>query len=173
MRRALCVAAALTEVLCGALTGRTPNPSIPRASRYTLLMLRMSLLAALLLLLPTVGFAADLKVTDSSGAQVVVRNASIDYSGALGSAVRESNGIRVQQGEGTVTVKWKDITSLSVVRGNDSSKPARLEVDVLLRNGRHVTAVLQRPAESKLRGKTELGDYSLDLDKVRSIEPLR
>src|SRR5829696_6011252 len=102
-------------------------------SGYTCPMSRVLLLAALLLLFPAMGLAADLKITDTSGSQVIVRNASIDYSGALGAAVRESNGIRLQQGDGTVTVKWKDIESLTVVRPDDSSKPARVEVDVLLR----------------------------------------
>jgi hypothetical protein len=136
-------------------------------------MSRVSRLAALWLLLPTVALAADLRITDTTGAQVVVRNAAIDYSGALGAAVRETSGIRVQQGDGSVTVKWKDVESLTIVRADDSSKQGRLEADVVLRNGRRVTAVLQRPGDARLRGRTELGDYSLDLEKVRSIEPLR
>jgi hypothetical protein len=134
-------------------------------------MSRVSRLAALLIFLPSFCLAADLRITDSTGAQVVVRGASIDYAGALGTAVRESNGIRVQQGDGTVTVKWKDVASVTMVRADDSSKG--LEADVLLRNGRRVRAVLQRPGDARLRGKTDLGDYSLDLDKVRSIETLR
>jgi hypothetical protein len=136
-------------------------------------MSRVSLLAAWLLLLPALGGAADLRITDNSGSKVIVRNASIDYSGALGTAVRESNGIRLLQGDGTVTVKWKDIESLTIARSDDSSKAARLEVDVLLHGGRHVTAALQQPGDAKLRGRTDLGDYSVDLDKVRVIEPLR
>lgn len=136
-------------------------------------MRRVSLTLVLLALLPTLALAADLRVTDSSGAQVILKNASIDYPGVLGSAVRESNGIRVQQGDATVTVKWKDLQSLRVLGDDSASKPERLDVDVRLRNGRQVTAVLQRPADAKLRGKTDLGDYALDLHKVRSIEPLR
>lgn len=136
-------------------------------------MSRIVRLAALLIVVPTICFAADLRITDRTGAQVVVRNATIDYSGALGTAVRLSDGIRVQQGDGTVTVKWKDVESLTVVRRDDGSAPGALDVDVLLRSGRRVTATLQRAGDATLKGKTDLGDYSLDLDKVRSIETLR
>jgi hypothetical protein len=125
-------------------------------------------LAAGLLLLPTLAVAADLRVTDSRGTEVVVRNASIDYPAGI-AAVRESNGIRVLQGEGTVTVKWNDVQSLSL-RGGDG---ARAEIDVVMRDGRHVTAALPKNGDATLRGRTELGDYSIRLDKVRSIEPLR
>jgi hypothetical protein len=103
---------------------------------------------------------------------VVVRNASIDYAAGI-AAVRVSDGIRVRQGEGTVTLKWRDIQSLTFVRADGSSKPERLEFDVLLRNGRHVPAVVQRAGESTLRGRTDLGEYAIDLEKVRVIEPLR
>src|SRR5215216_4803763 len=106
-------------------------------------MTRVRWIVALLFLAPAAALAADLRITDTSGTQVIVRNASIDYAAGI-AAVRESNGIRVRQGEGTVTVKWRDIQSLTFVRLDDSAKPERLEFDVLLRNGRHVPAVLQR-----------------------------
>jgi hypothetical protein len=136
-------------------------------------MSRIRLFVALLVLVPAFAHAADLKITDTSGAQVIVKNASLDYPGALGAATRVSDGIRVLQGDGSATVKWKDMQSLTVRDAEDRSKPSRLEVDVQLRNGRHVVATLQRPADVKLRGKTELGEYAIDLDKVRTIEPLR
>ena len=136
-------------------------------------MAMTGVLAALLLLVPAFARAADLRVTDTTGSQVIVKNATLDYPGALGAATRVSEGIRVLQGEGSVTVKWKDMQSLTIGGADGRSKAARLDVDVQLRSGRHVTATLQRPADVKLRGKTELGEYAIDLDKVRSIEPLR
>jgi len=136
-------------------------------------MSRIRLFVALLVLVPAFAHAADLKITDTSGAQVIVKNASLDYPAALGAATRVSDGIRVLQGDGSATVKWKDMQSLIVRDADDRSKPSRLEVDVQLRNGRHVSATLQRPADVKLRGKTELGEYATELDKVRTIEPLR
>lgn len=135
-------------------------------------MYRGALLTIVLLLVPTLCFATDLRITDSSGADVIVKNASIDYSGALGAAVRESKGIRLEQGDATVTVKWKDIESLTI-EGAGSEKAERLDVNVRMRNGRQLAALLHRPRDAKLRGTSELGEYSLDLYKVRSIQPLR
>ena len=116
--------------------------------------------------------AADLKITDSRGTEVVLTGASVDYSGFLASD-KETQGIRVLQGDGLVTVKWSDVESLKVVRRDDSVRPARLEIEIVLKNGKKVPATLFRQGQMKLLGKTELGDYSIELDKVRSIVPVR
>jgi hypothetical protein len=116
--------------------------------------------------------AADLRITDSRGTELVVSNAAIDYSSFLATEV-QADGIRVLQGDGTVTVKWADVDSVKVVRQDDSVKPPRIELEIVLRNGRKVPAALIRLGRMKLTGKTELGDYSIDLDKVRSIVPVR
>jgi hypothetical protein len=117
-------------------------------------------------------FAADLKVTDSRGTEVVVSGASVDYSGFM-AADKETDGIRVMQGDGQVTVKWSDVESLRVLRKDDSVKPPRIELEIALRNGRKVPAALLRQGQMKLVGKTELGAYSIDLDKVRAIAPVK
>ena len=70
-------------------------------------------------------------------------------------------------------VKWTDIESLKVVRRDDSEKPPRIELEILLRNGKKVAATLFRQGQMKLLGKTDLGDYSIVLDKVRTIVPVR
>jgi hypothetical protein len=70
---------------------------------------------------------------------VTVTGAGIDYGGFLGSD-RMEDGIRIQQGDGTVMLKWADVEALKV---------------------------------SKRTGRTELGEYSIDLDKVRAITPVR
>src|SRR4051812_33943363 len=106
-------------------------------------MARIARLTFISLLIPALGAAADLRIVDSSGAEVIVRNASIDYGAPLGSAVRESDGIRVQQGDGHVTVKWKDVEVLTVRDAEADSKPAERVADVRLRNGREVTAILR------------------------------
>jgi hypothetical protein len=116
--------------------------------------------------------AADLRITDTRGAEVVVRGASIDYSGFV-AADKELQGIRVLQGEGRVTVKWADVESLKVVRVDESVKPFRIEIEIVLKNGKKVPAALHRQGQMKLIGKTDLGDYSIELDKVRSIVPVR
>ena len=134
---------------------------------------RAPVLAFLILLLPPGrAGAADLKITDSRGTEVVLTGASVDYSGFLASD-KETQGIRVLQGDGMVTVKWTDVESLRVVRRDDSVKPPRIELEIVLRNGKKVPAALFRQGQMKLSGKTDLGDYSIDLEKVRTIVPVR
>jgi hypothetical protein len=128
--------------------------------------------ALLLLLSPVTALAADLRIKDSRGTEVSLTNASIDYSGFMASDL-ETQGIRLLQGDGLVTVKWADIESLNVVRTDDSVRPPRIEIEVVLRSGKKVPAALFRQGQMKLRGKTELGDYSIDLEKVRTITPVR
>ena len=133
--------------------------------------IRVLLLAALLLVAARAS-AADLRITDSRGTEVVVQSAAIDYGGML-SSDRETEGIRLMQGDGSVMVKWTDIESLKVVRRDDSVKPPRIELEVVLRNQKKMPAALARQGRMKLTGKTELGEYAIDLDKVRTIAPLK
>ena len=130
------------------------------------------LLVAALLLFAGRANAADLRITDSRGTEVVVRSAAIDYGGFMASEM-EREGIRLMQGDGSVVVKWTDIESLKVVRRDEAVKPPRIELEVVLKNQKKVPAALLRQGRMKLTGKTELGDYSIDLDKVRSITPLK
>lgn len=116
--------------------------------------------------------ATDLKVTDSRGTAVLLTGATIDYSGLVAS-ILETTGIRVLQGDGLVTVKWDDIESLRVLRIDDAVRPPRIELEIVLRNGKRVPATLFRQGQMKLLGKTELGDYSIDLAKVRAITPVK
>lgn len=111
----------------------------------------------------------DLKVTDSRGTEVVVTGATVDYSGFMASE-KETQGIRVLQGDGRVILKWDDVESLRVTRTDDSVKPPRIELEIVLRNGRKVPAV---QGQMKLSGRTELAEYSIDLAKVRMIAPIR
>jgi hypothetical protein len=128
-------------------------------------------LAALLLVSATAS-AADLRITDSRGTEVVVQAAAIDYGGFV-SSEKETEGIRLMQGDGSVMVKWTDIETLKVTRRDESVKPARIELEVVLKNQKKVPAALLRQGRMKLTGKTELGEYSIDLDKVRTITPLK
>ena len=116
--------------------------------------------------------ALDLRVTDSRGTAVLVTDASIDYGGFLGSE-RVTDGIPVLQGDGTVLVKWADVESLTVSKRDESVKPARIEIEIVLRGGKRASAALLRQGAMKLLGRTELGEYSIDLDKVRGIAPVK
>jgi hypothetical protein len=142
-----------------------------RRSRILKGGIRGVLLAALLLV-PASVEAADLRITDSRGTEVVVQSAAIDYGGFMASEM-ETQGIRLMQGDGSVMVKWTDIETLKVTRRDESVKPPRIEMEVVLRNQKKVPAALFRQGRMKLTGKTELGEYSIDLDKVRTITPLK
>jgi hypothetical protein len=128
-------------------------------------------LAALTLAAATAS-AADLRITDSRGTEVVVLSAAIDYGGFVSSDV-ETQGIRLMQGDGSVTVKWTDLETLKVTRRDESVKPPRIELEVVLKNQKKVPAALFRQGRMKLTGRTELGEYSIDLDKVRTITPVK
>ena len=121
------------------------------------------------LALTATGLAADVRVIDSTGTDVLVRDISIDYSGLLGSD-KETEGVRVSQGEALVTAKWTDIQSLTIT-GRDPSA-ARMTIEILLKDGKKVNATLIRKGRMKLTGKADLGEYSIDLEKIRKIIPL-
>jgi hypothetical protein len=72
-----------------------------------------------------------------------------------------------------VTLNWTDVESVKVTRRDESVKPPRIEIEISLRSGKKVPAALFRQGQMKLVGRTELGDYSIDLDKVRAIVPVR
>jgi hypothetical protein len=115
--------------------------------------------------------ATNLRITDSTGVEVLVTGASIDYGGMLGSD-RETGGIRVYQGEGTVTASWSDIVSLTVTGRDGAATPPRLMLEIALTNGKTVTAGLVRKGRMVLSGKSDLGEYTIDLEKVKKIVPV-
>ena len=111
-------------------------------------------------------FGADVRVVDSAGVEVLVREISIDYSGLLGSD-KETEGVRVAQGEALVTAKWTDIQSLTIT-GRDAAA-ARMTIEILLKDVKKVNATLVIKGRMKLMGKADLGEYSIDLEKIRKI----
>lgn len=113
----------------------------------------------------------DLRVVDSRGTEVVVAGAVVDYGGFF-SGDHEAEGIRVLQGDGVVLLKWTNVDTLRVVRV-DSEPAWRLDLEVVLRNHRRVPATLFQKGNMKLSGRSELGDYAIDLKLVRTIVPVR
>ena len=126
----------------------------------------LGLVFPVLLTLTGTAFAADVRVIDSAGVEVLVREITIDYSGLLGSD-KETEGVRVSQGEAMVTAKWADIQSLTIT-GRDSAQ-ARMTLEIVLKDGKKVNATLVRRGRMRLIGKADLGEYSIDLEKVRTI----
>lgn len=133
---------------------------------------RVHAAAFLLLLSSASAVAADLRITDSRGTEVLLTDAVVDYSSFMTSD-KETEGIRLLHGDGTVTAKWADIASLNAVRRDESVKPPRIELEIVLKNGKKAPAALFRQGRMKLLGKTDLGDYSIDLENVRTIIPMR
>ena len=111
-------------------------------------------------------FATDVRITDSSGVEIVVRDVSIDYGGLLGSD-KDTEGVRITIGDAMVTAKWADLQSLTVT-GRDAAA-GRMTVELLLKSGKNQAAQLLRKGRMKLAGRAENGEYSIDLEKVKKI----
>lgn len=123
----------------------------------------------LILLFTGTLLATDLRITDSSNTAIVVHEAFIDYGGLMGD--KEPEGIRIYQGEAMVTAKWANIRSVTIT-GKDTSPQPRFRADIVPRKGSKISTTLVSKGRMKLSGKTDLGEYSIDLEKIRSIEPV-
>jgi len=118
------------------------------------------------LLLATPVLAVDLRVMDSAGVEVLVKEISIDYGGLLGTD-KETEGVRVSQGDALVTSKWFDIDTLTIT-GRDATQKL-MTVEIALKSGKKVNATLVRKGRMQLAGRSDLGDYTIDLEKVKKI----
>jgi hypothetical protein len=114
----------------------------------------------------------DLRITDSRGTEVVVTGATIDYGGFL-TTDKQTDGIRLLQGDGAVLLKWGAVDTIRVTKVDESVRPSRIELEVVLRNGNRVPAALFRKGQTRLVGTSALGNYSIALDKIRLIVPVR
>jgi hypothetical protein len=123
----------------------------------------------LILFFAGTGLATDLRITDATNTVIVVHDAFIDYGGLMGD--KEVDGLRIYQGEALVTAKWANIRSVTIT-GKDSSPQPRLKADIVPRKGNKISTTLVSKGRMMLSGKTDLGDYSINLEKVRAIETL-
>jgi len=114
--------------------------------------------------------AADLRITDSGNTTVQVRDVIIDYS--TFSNDKEKEGIRIVQGDATILVKWDNIESLTISGRDDSVTPSRLRVDIVTKRGQKQTGILVRKGKMRITGQSELGDYAIDIDKIKVISPV-
>lgn len=145
------------------------------------LAMRMALNGATIvmaLVWPSVASAVALQVTDSAGTVVELRKAYVNYGTTqymVGGARHdnEHDGLRVSRGEATITVKWSRIQGLVIEyapsRFDQEEKkryPAQLRAKITLDDGELLPTEL---LAGRLRGESELGDYEIDLRKVRSI----
>jgi hypothetical protein len=114
-------------------------------------------------------FAIDVRVTDSTNTVIVVHDAYIDYGGLMGD--KEPDGIRIYQGEAMVTARWANIRTITLT-GKDTSPIPRLKADIVPKRGSKISTTLVDKGRMRLNGKTDLGEYAIDLEKIRVIEPL-
>jgi hypothetical protein len=118
------------------------------------------------LVLAVSAYATDVRIMDSAGVEVLVKEISIDYGGLLGSD-KDSEGVRVTIGDAMVTAKWADIQSITVTGRDDAA--GRMSIDIVLKSGKVQAGQLMRKGRMKIVGKAELGEYSIDLEKVKKI----
>lgn len=126
----------------------------------------------LLLLVASPALATDLQVTDSQGTVVVVKDAAVDYGSLLASDI-DKGGFRIQQGDAIVRVKWSAVQSVSITKVDSSVRPARVELEVVMLSGTRAPGTLFRKGAMTLTGTAPLGDYTIALEKVRRLAPVR
>lgn len=126
----------------------------------------------LLLLVASPALATDLQVTDSQGTVVVVKDAAVDYGSLLASDI-DKDGFRIQQGDAIVRVKWSAVQSVSITKVDSSVRPARVELEVVMLSGTRAPGTLFRKGAMTLTGTAPLGDYTIALEKVRRLAPVR
>jgi hypothetical protein len=146
-----------------------PRPyfGLSEGTRQSIMKYQWSLAVVVFLLVAAASVqAADLRITDSAGVELFVREVAIDYGGLLGTD-KETEGIRVSQGEALVTAKWADIESLTVT-GRDEAA-SRMTIEIVLKGGKKVAAMLVRKGRMKVTGLSDLGAYNIDLEKVKKI----
>ena len=115
-------------------------------------------------------WATDLRITDISNTTIVVRDAVIDYG--TFSNDKEADGIRVYQGEAVVSAKWVNVDTLTITTKDETVKPIKMNADIMMKNRQRVTVTLLSKGKMQVSGKTDLGDYTIELSKVKSIAPI-
>ena len=111
-------------------------------------------------------YATDVRIMDSAGVEILVKDINIDYGGLLGSD-KDTEGIRVTIGDAMVTAKWADIQSITVT-GRDAAA-GRIMIEIVLKSGKAQAGQMMRKGRMKIVGQAELGEYSIDLEKVKKI----
>ena len=119
--------------------------------------------------------AQTLKVTDANGTVVDLRDARLDYTSYsfIYTNDFESTGIRAYQGAGVITISWSRIDTVTITRKKTDTTPWRLEGEVLLVDKTRRPIEFVYPSKKGLYGQTDLGEFSIALESVKSIAVLR
>lgn len=115
------------------------------------------------------------RVTDTKGYVVTLpfKNAAvtIDYSAYsfVFSTIDKLEGLRIQQGEGTVDVRWEKLSRVDVRKVTGAGVVGQ----IVTTTGATQEVGLVPWSKKGLEGSTELGPFTIDLDKVKTIEVIR
>ena len=115
-----------------------------------------------------VGLARGLNVTDVNGNTVALKSVRIDYTSYSFTYTPdyERIGIRARQGEGAVIIDWDNIAKITI------TNQTTLAAEVTLQSGKIIPLELVPDAKGGLIGNSELGDFTISLHKVKTIEVL-
>lgn len=123
--------------------------------------------------------SVTLRITDTKGTVIVVKDATIDYADAAPPTSPEapppttSEGIRVYQGEGQTIVKWSlidRITFTPAAKADKASTPSRLKGELLLTTRKRMPAEFALPKKGGgLKGITDLGAYTIAFSDIAQI----
>jgi TonB family protein len=129
--------------------------------------------------------SVTLRVTDTKGTVVLVKEATIDYADAALAASPSagtapppttSEGIRIYQGEGQTIVKWSSIARMTFTPADKTDKadkagtPSRLKGELVLTNGQRMPAEFVLPKKGGgLKGTTDLGAYTIAFSDIAQI----
>lgn len=102
------------------------------------------------------------EVTSTSGESITVREAILTYY----LATPEEQGIKIRQGGGETVVSWKRIKRIDIPKPSDSQD---IKAEITQPDDKKVSVTL---VPAMLKGKTELGDYSVSVGDLLSIQPL-
>ena len=78
----------------------------------------------------------------------------------------ETTGIRVNEGGGETVVSWTRIKHIDVTGASDGKG---IPAEITQSDGKAIKVML---TPTNLAGKTNLGDYRISIDQVRSITPV-
>lgn len=116
-----------------------------------------------------------LRVTDTKGNVITLHPvygtlARIDYTvyNMIYTPDEENIGLRVQQGEGHVTVSWERLVRVEV-----TNTQTDVEAKIVTTTGETRTVVLVPWSKEGLKGETDLGSFSIFLGNVKTIEVIR
>jgi hypothetical protein len=139
--------------------------------RYDMVIVVCSVLAvALCARLVAQTSRTTVAVTAKNGETVTVADVVMQYFYQT-----ETSGIRVNEAGGETVVSWTRIKRIDVTAVSDSELQKRrvdgtgFPAEITLTDGKTVKVLL---TNTKLAGKTDLGDYSISVDQLRSITPV-